>query len=219
MAILICSLFVITILVLLTAIVFLFTPLYPYSIAVFVLGAILDLLALTLFYKYIAKSIDKQKEKLLIRIKNRVYDSDTIVFEKKNGKWICEKDSDIAFDLNGYLFQKSFITAWITRNIRYSTVSNRLKLIKLLSFRLKVKSHKNLRVSFINGTKRKDYCLVKNYVSRHTILTRAINKSKYHERFGRYTFNYMKRVHTVNEKIYLEEGRHHLSLFNLFCNR
>ena len=109
------------------------------------------------------------------------------------------------FILENYLFKKSFVIARIIRELRYPIVSNRLILSKLLSLKLKINNLDNLIVRFVNKNKIKEYVLVREYISRNTILLRAISKSRYYDLYlsNRSYSEYMKKIEKINENIYL----------------
>lgn len=203
---------VINIIILFAMVFLLFTSLYPYSVPLLMISVALYLFISITFFKRTNTMLNKQKDKLLLlkinKIKIRENDMEVIEFEKKDGKWISKKDESIVLDLQGYLFQKSFIKAWIIRNIRYRVVSNRLQLIKLSAFKLRVSNTKDLKIRFIEGDKHREYLVVKNNVSKNTILTRSITKSKYHTDFlSAYSYRYQRRVKEINEEIYLDEDK------------
>lgn len=207
--ILIIFLSIINIIVLSILVIIIFTPFYEYSIALGFISIVLYLVVSITFFKYTNKTLKKEKNNLILlsinKIKSSVEGTSVIEFERIGNKWICKKDDNILLDLQGYLFQKSFIMAWIIRNIRYSSISNQLKLIKLLNFKLKVKNNENLKIRFMVGTKCKEYLIVENYISKNSILTRSIIKSKYYLCFlSAYSLKYMKEVKRINEKIYLD---------------
>lgn len=198
----------INIIIFLVSFVLVFTPYYPYFIAFFVLFLLVYLLIFTFFSRYTNKTMCKQKENLLmisnINIKSLINDKGFIEFEKIDGKWVNKQDTTIVFNLQGYLFQKSFIMAWLIRNIRYKAVSNKLKLIKLLNFKLKIPFYKELKIRFISPKKTKEKIIVLNYISKNTLLTKSINKSRYYKFFGRYSVKTMMEIEFINEKVFLE---------------
>ena len=120
-----------------------FTNYYYYAPALLFLACLVYLLIAITFFKWTNKELEKQKSTLLSanlninKIKDCFDKTAIIEFERNNGKWICKND-EIVLDLQGYLFQKSFIIAWIVRSIRYGTVSSQLEIIKLLNMNLKI---------------------------------------------------------------------------------
>ena len=104
-----------------------------------------------------------------------------ITFEYKNGLWVCENcDKAIVFDLKGYLFKKSFITAFVIRQIRYATIRNRraeILLYKMKNEEPKFKST-NLYLQFVLDKKVEKQQIIKNGISKNTFLSYIITNLK-----------------------------------------
>ena len=188
----------------------LFTPYYYYFVAALILSLMVYLSVTVAFYRYTNRITNRLKDVLLLFSANsmakRFSDEHIIIFEKKEGEWICQSDPSIILNLNGYLFEKSFILAWIIRNLRYRTISDRQPLKRIYSFQHPIKRFKKVMVRFIDKGKPFDYIIVKNGVSRHTILTRAITKARFClDLSGRYSATRFKDVESINEKQYLAE--------------
>ena len=96
-----------------------------------------------------------------------------ITFFKTEKGWKCEvKGFEYEFNLKGYLYKKSFIIAYVTRAIRYSTVSNKLFPNKLVSLRLKLLNKKlTCNVYFCDKDKNRKYVIAKNGISRLCLLS------------------------------------------------
>lgn len=209
MGILLIFLTIINVLFLLFSICLFFTPYYYFSIAIIVIVMSIYLLVSIMFFKYTNRQLELEKKTLIAlkitKIINEKNGINNIEFEFKNNKWICVKDKNIQFKLNNYLFKKSFIIARIIRELRYPIISNKLNLSKLLSYKLKITNIDNLYLRFINGNKIKNYIIVKNGVSKNTILSRIISKSKYYSYdFSNRIYNRnLKKIEKINENIYL----------------
>ena len=193
------------------ALAIIFTPYYNYSIVLVLISMLLYLIIFIIFSKNTNKQLEKEKEKenlKKLKLNRCIFKEDgtnVIVFYLKNNQWTNYKDENIVFDLNGYLFKKSFIIARIVRELRYPIVSNQLYLAELLNFKLRIKKYDNVIVRFIDGKKIKEIHIVKSYISKNTFLSRAISESKYYDNylFSRSYFKYMKVIEKINENIYL----------------
>lgn len=200
---------IINVLLIITGIGLLFTSFYYYSIACFIIVIILYLFISIIFFRKSNKQLEKEKQILknlkLSKLIHKDNGVNVIVFRLKNNKWVSEKDENISFNLDNYLFKKSFIIARIIRELRYPIVSNQLVLSKLLNKNLKINKISNLIVRFYSKNGIKEYVLVKGYISKNTLLSRAISKSKYYTLYltNRTYSRYMKKVIKINESIYL----------------
>lgn len=187
----------------------LFTPVYYYFIASFMFMVLFYLLISIMFFKYAKKQLSKEKNNLKIfelkkNIEN-VNGVNIIEFINRDNKWIS-KQEQLEFKLDNFIFKKSFIIARIIREVRYSVVSNQMKLSNLLNYQLKVHKIDNLVVRFVDNEKTKEFIVVKNYISKNTILSRAITKAKYFALYlDRKSYvRYMRVIEKINEKIYLD---------------
>lgn len=211
MGILLIILTIINVLFLLFSICLFFTPYYYFSIAIIVIVMSIYLLVSIMFFKYTNRQLELEKDSLIAlkitKIMNEKNGINYIEFDFKNNKWICVKDKNIQFKLDNYLFKKSFIIARIIRELRYPIISNKLNLSKLLSYKLKITNIDNLCLRFINGNKINNYIIVKNGVSKNTILSKIISKSKYYSYyFSNEIYNrYLKKIEKINENIYLNQ--------------
>lgn len=211
MGILLIILTIINVLFLLFSICLFFTPYYYFSIAIIVIVMSIYLLVSIMFFKYTNRQLELENDTLIAlkitKIINEKNGINYIEFEFKNNKWICVKDKNIQFKLDNYLFKKSFIIARIIRELRYPIISNKLNLSKLLSYKLKITNIDNLCLRFINGNKINNYIIVKNGVSKNTILSKIISKSKYYSYyFSNEIYNrYLKKIEKINENIYLNQ--------------
>lgn len=194
-----------------SAILLLFTPWYYYSTAFAFLSMVLYLTIAIIFCKYTNKYLKKEKENLKsFRLSKSVDKTNTVYvidFVYVDNKWVCKQNNRIAFALDGYLFKKSFIIARVVREVRYSTISNQIKLIKLLNFRLKINNFDNLMIRFTDNNKIKEFWVVKNHISQNTVLSKAISKSNYYGYFfnANDTLRYLKITKKINEELYLND--------------
>ncbi len=181
---------------------------YSYFIAIIVVCIMLYLVIATIFYEYTRNTLNKEKDNLLLFNSSKFFSKrkqiKVIEFFKVHNKWICNQDEKIEFALSRYLFKKSFILASVIRAVRYTTVSNHQNLIRLFNFRLKINNIESFIVRFVDGNKVKEYQIVKEYISRNTMLSRAVTKSKYYKDYlGRYSYKDLKMVQKIDESIYL----------------
>lgn len=197
------------ILLLISGIGFIFTSYYYYSIAIFVLVMIVHLFISIIFFKYTNQILEKEKHILksfkLTKCIHKENEINIIEFKLNNNKWVSNKDESLSFTIDNYLFRKSFIIARIIRELRYPIVSNQLNLSQLLNLKLKIDNIDNLIVRFDYGNDVKEYILVKEYISKNTMLSRAISKSRYYDLYlsNRSYYKYMKKIEKINENIYL----------------
>ena len=144
----------------------------------------------------------------IIKIDNFInkYDNKegAIIFNSFNNEYICKNNgSEIKFNLKGFMLKKSFIRAFVIRQIRYKSVSNKLKISKLFSIKLKCKLKYNKLYLIIDDHK---YLIFSNGVSRNTFLSAEISMSKYAAMYlSAKTFIYGNVIEEINEKYYLEE--------------
>ena len=162
-------------------VVLLFTKYYPYFLIPFFISIVLYLVISYSFWHYTNKISNREKEKLikfkinkLIKEKSEI----SLTFIKNNDEWTCEEYDYLSLNLAVYLFQKSFIKAWLIRCVRYEIISEKLKIKALYKKKLRLKNIKRLRVRFIKGVNVKEYFLVKDYISKNTPISRMITDSK-----------------------------------------
>lgn len=108
-----------------------------------------------------------------------------IEFYYNQGKWRSTSfESNLTLDLSGYIFQKSFINAYITRQLRYKTYNATNKKLRwFFRRRMKIDGFQNVNIYVFfrkNGvcTNKK---IVKNGVSVCPFISRVINYSKYYK--------------------------------------
>ncbi len=207
--ILLITLSIINVLLLILTICLVFSQFYYYSIAIIFIVIVLYLSISIIFFKHTNKYLKNEENVLrlfkLSRCVRKENEIKVIEFAIDHNKFVNKKDETIKFSLDNYLFKKSFIIARIIREVRYPVVSNQLNLLKLFAYKLKLNNIDNLVVRFIKRNKIKEYVIVKNHISKNTILSRAISKSKYFDCYlsNRSYNEYLKRVRKIDENIYL----------------
>ena len=169
--ILLITLSIMNILFLFSAVFLIFTPYYYYSIIIIFITMVLYLLISVIFFKYTNKQLKKEENSLKsFKLSKCIYkeeDNNIIGFKLYNNKWISVKDDNLIFNLENYLFKKSFIIARIIRELRYPVISNQLNLSKLLNLKLKINKTDKLVVRFIDGDNVKEYVLVNESISKN----------------------------------------------------
>lgn len=130
-------------------------------------------------------------------------DGHHLYFEKSDDRWICSTYSVISFDLHGYLFPKSYILAWIIRNLRYSTISRKLPQKRIMSYRCPVKRFHRVTVHFNNNGKESHYVIVNNGISKNTYITKKITEANYSSYFdNQFFYKWLNEVTGLNEVFY-----------------
>ena len=133
-----------------------------------------------------------------------------IIFKSINNIYSCEGvDSTINFDLNGFMLKKSFIRAFVLRQMRYKTVSEKLKISKLFSLKLKCKYKYDKLYLVINNHK---YIIFSNGISKNTILSSEISKAKF-----AYMYNSFRGFVDCNMILQIDEKRY-LDFFKFYKN-
>lgn len=99
-----------------------------------------------------------------------------------NGFFICETKnlSKLKLDLRGFIFKKNYIRSYVVRNLRYQTVSNKLKFNRLFNCKLKISKIDNLILRINIKNKKFLYCVVNEYISRYSLICKLINELKYY---------------------------------------
>lgn len=209
--ILLVALMIVNMFLLVLAIVISFSR-YYYYLPVVIMGLImLYLLISIMFFRYTNLCFENEKDTLrscnLIRCVKWEKERYVIEFTMKDNKWICNQNKKIEISLDDYLFKKSFIMAKVIREVRYPVISKRLALSKLFKFTLENNQIENLIVRFIDDSTTREWCVVRDYVSKNTFLTAAITKSKYYKCFlGNQSYEkYILRKEKIDENIYLSK--------------
>lgn len=197
----------------LSFIVLLCVGMFPYIIIPIILFFILFLMFRIWFYHRCRKYINLNKN--IIEIDSFIQSDDKqvgfIKFLSNNGLYSCvNNNSCISFDLKGFLLKKSFIRAFVIRQIRYKTISNKLKISKLFSLKLKCRYKYEKLFLIIDNHK---YLIQSNGISKNTFISSEISKSKYAAMYSSMrTFYDSNVIQEVNEKIYLEYYKFYKSL-------
>ena len=125
----------------------------------------------------------------------------TITFIREGSKFICEDKSfsKVIIDLDGYMFKKTYIANYVTRNIRYKDVIDNLNLIIIdndKEYKMKIIENNYSKISILNklilGSKHAKYSSVprrtiKQYsdMEKRNRTTYIINEEMFQEgRFG-----------------------------------
>ena len=179
--------------------------LYQYAIIPLIIFFILLLFFRMWFYHRCRKYINLNRN--IIKIDNFInkYDNKegAIIFNSFNNEYICKNNgSEIKFNLKGFMFKKSFIRAFTVRQIRYKAISNKLKISKLFSIKLKCKCKYDKLYLVINKHK---YLIFSNNISKNTFLSSEISKAKFAAMYNSMrTYFASNVVEEINEKIYLD---------------
>lgn len=150
--------------------------------------------------KYPKNSIDDYNN---FRIKNSLSDITICIF-KENGYWFCKcQDNQVKIDLKGYLFQKSYILAYLNRQIKYSV--HNLTVRQFFKCKLEIKKHKNINIYADFGRTRKK--ILQNGILKQSILSQLISQIRYlkHYLFMKTAVSFSKEKirKNVDEKDYM----------------
>ena len=178
-----------------------------YFLPFLALTLILTLITLFSFYGHTIRTNRKLKEILLefdaTPMMQKKEDGHHLYFEKSDDRWVCPAYPVISFDLSGYLFPKSYILAWIIRNLRYPTISRKLPQKRIMSFYCPVKRFHRVTVHFDDNGKQFQYVIVNNGVSKNTWITKKITEANYSSYFhSQYFSKELNRVTGLNEVFY-----------------
>ena len=105
------------------------------------------------------------------------------VFINNNGIWeYSYGECKISIDLQGYLFPKAFIRAYVVRNLRYCNCKSLYEFLKL---KLLIKKYKkyDIYIVFREGKQNKKLLISKQGKTMNSILSQFITKSRYYLRF------------------------------------
>ena len=136
-------------------------------------------------------------------IQNDEMNDGYITFSSSGNVYKCQNGTEsIIFDLHNFILKRSFIRAFVIRQIRYKTISNKLRIAKLFSIKLKVKSKYN-RIFLIIDNKK--YLIFVNGLSKNSIISSEISKANFSAMFTSIrTFVSSNSVENINEKVYLD---------------
>lgn len=186
-----------------------FSQYYYYSILLFVIGLILYIIEYCFFNIYTMKyprndmvEFENFDYKKAIKKEDKL---NLIIFVNDHGIWNCVYSNKIIrLDLRGYLFQKSYLRAFVIRNLRYTSISNK-KPLKYL-FKKKFYSKYNYDIFLKTISKKSNVVkIVCKGVSINTLLSLMINKSRYYKSFitARSAYQLENFIGPINEKIYM----------------
>lgn len=130
-----------------------------------------------------------------------------ITVSRKGEIYYIETDKkEIALDLTQYPFKTAYVLAFLSRNLRYSAVSDKLPLKGLFARKLRISDTSfNCSVLFVTENRTKERKLVRGGVSSVTFFQNLMNKSRYYTYFfsGYSQSQFInKRVCRINEEIY-----------------
>lgn len=179
--------------------------LYQYAIIPFIILCIFILMFRMWFYHRCRKYINLNKN--IIDIKKFIQTNDkneaNITFYSHGDIYLSRTDdSIIEFNLKGFALKKSFIRAFVVRQIRYKAVSKKLKISKLFSINLKCDYKYDKLYLIINGHKS---LIFSNGISKNTLLSSEISKAKFAAMYSSHrAYSSSNAVEEMNEKIYLD---------------
>lgn len=150
--------------------------------------------------KYPKNSIDEYNN---FNINNSPSDITICIF-KENGYWVCKcQDNQVKIDLKGYLFKKSYILAYLNRQIKYSV--HHLTVRQFFKCKLEIMKYKNINIYADFGRKRKK--ILHNGVLKQSILCQLISQIRYikHYLFMKTAVSFSKEKvrKNVDEKDYI----------------
>lgn len=143
------------------------------------------LLACVILYlvscKYFLKQLNKKHFSLSRKLSSKLQSGDkTVMFVKENGYWVCLLGNEkVDFQIHGCAFRKAFLLSFVTRAIRYPSISGNKK-AKMLGKHIYKGLNKSLNVVVIFKSKNKETrkSIVKNGCSKCGLISMLIIKSK-----------------------------------------
>lgn len=198
--------FVVEVILVLSFVAILFTNVYYYSIGIFALVLLVFLINSSFFYISSRKALNVKNEDYYSFLKFYRKNLDEFIVYIYEDCWVMQiKENSITFHFNKYyLFKKSFVRAYVIRNLRYKMISKKRPINELMNFRFNLGNNENIRIVFIEDDKKTVANVCKNGVVKNTVFSREITKSHF---YGFYLSNvnynkYMKRVIYIDEKVY-----------------
>lgn len=126
-------------------------------------------------------------------------------FVNNNGIWCYQHNNNcVKINLTNYMFPISFIRAYLIRQIRYKMINCKLPISYLFRKKLHIKKYasKDIYVRFINKEKIKEIIIVKDGLSKYTLLSQLISQSPYYK-----NYLFMKTVVSLNkDKEFIDES-------------
>lgn len=96
-----------------------------------------------------------------LELKRASLNDDKLILKYENHSYKLLNSQNIEFNVRRIIFKKAFISSFITRSVRYSTISNKLPLYNLYRKTLHIKKYPNLIVRFENIIELKNIKLLK----------------------------------------------------------
>ena len=109
-----------------------------------------------------------------LELKRASLNDEKLIFKYENHSYKLLNSQNIEFNVRRIIFKKAFISSFITRSVRYSTISNKLPLYNLYRKTLHIKKYPNLIVRFEKHNRVKEYQIVKDNISKFTFLSQMI---------------------------------------------
>ncbi len=180
--------------------------LFEYSIIPVIICMLLIIIFRIWFYRRCRKYIKynkniKQIGDFIVKDANN---EGIIKFVKNNGLYECLSNKDkISMDLNGFLLKISFIRAYVVRQLRYKSVSEKLKISSLFKLKLKCEKIKYTKIWLVIDNK-KYLIMNSSKYTKNTILSKEISKSMFASMYtSNRTFLNSNVIEKIDEKIYL----------------
>lgn len=182
-----------------------FTSYFYYCIGIFALLLFTYLLGSTFFHISSKRALIGKEDNYYNFPKYYEREIEEITVCKKKNIWEMHIGGNtINFVFGHYLFQKSFIRAYVVRNLMYKHVDRKRELRNLMNYRFQSPNSNNVDIVFISEDKRKRIRVCNCGQIQNTILSRAITKSHFYKLyFSNVTYYaFMNQIVHINEKIY-----------------
>lgn len=190
-----------------------FSPYYYYAVLTFFFFCVFFLSVLVIFRvntrKYPRNTGAEFTQVEIHKVQKMIHGAYHLFFRKEHGVWICEYNDDkICLDLQQYLFQKSFICAYVTRQLRYPWIHKKRPLADLFRYRFMLPDYQNkdLFVHFTSKKGEKKIKVVKQGVSHFNFLTQGITEALFNI-VPQHSYHRLERVvMPINEEIFMQMG-------------
>lgn len=109
-----------------------------------------------------------------------------IIVKKEQGLWIFNLNNmEFEMDLKGYIYPKSFIRSFIIRQLRYSYANKERSIKKLFKINVYLSKYKsnNIVISYKLGDKIKSKTVLKQGMSKHTVLSQLISQTRFYKKY------------------------------------
>ncbi len=189
------------------AIAIAFTSYFYYSIAL-VMPACLSFLLLTIVFYKLSRNCLNYKIDNYYHFEKYIDKHNIIKFKYENKKWILDDEKfvlEFSFKKE-FIFQKSYILAFLVRNLRYKYIKNQKPIACLFKKKFKISNNEKIIAIFIKDNKTKQYVISNNGRSKYTFLSREITKSKFacHLYYTHFNNEYLSVIENVNERFWDE---------------